>query len=93
MSNEALEAEAATTLIRTLLSGGSPNGTLPEAFGKYRDIAEVPVQAHAAGGISAARATWLGITQRHPELAALVSGEHEEPQQKTRWTADELLIA
>lgn len=93
MSNYALNAQATTTLIRTLLSGGSPNGTPPEAFGDYQDIVEALVQAHTAGGFPAVRAAWLGLTRRRPELAELVSGDHEDPQRKTRWTADELLIA
>jgi hypothetical protein len=93
MSDEALEAQAASTLIRALLNGGSPDGTSPEAFGTYRDIAEALERAHAAGGSSAVRATWLGIIRRHPELAELVSADREASQRKTRWTADELLSA
>jgi RecA-family ATPase len=65
----------AVTYIRALLDGGSPNGTLPEAFGEYRDIIEGLVLAYSYGGTQKVREAWRDILRRHPDLAALVSGE------------------
>jgi AAA domain len=76
------EQAAAAKYIRTLLTGSSPNGRPPEAFGEYRDILEVLFQAHVHGGTSAVRTTWNGIVHRHPELAELVSADpsvHDKP--------------
>jgi hypothetical protein len=68
---------ALAALIKASLAGESSNGQDPEAFGGRRDVAWSILQALARGGISAVRATWLGITRRHPELAALVSADQD----------------
>lgn len=70
---------AAAAFIRSLLEGHSPNGQPLEGFGAWRDVAEALALAQTKGGISAVRATWLDITRRHPELAALVSRDEAEP--------------
>src|SRR5215475_10079636 len=51
---------AAATLIRTLLSGGSPNGAQPEAFGKYQDVIGNLLVAYAAGGTAKIKEAWNG---------------------------------
>jgi hypothetical protein len=69
---------AAATYIRALLSGSTPNGTSSDTFGEYRDLIEVLLQAHAAGGTPAVHEAWNGIVRRYPELASLVSGDQPE---------------
>jgi hypothetical protein len=75
MSEGRPDRQAAATLIRTLLSGGSPNSEPPEAFGEYRDVVELLVIAHAHGETPKVRELWLDLARRHPELAEVVSGE------------------
>jgi hypothetical protein len=77
--SESDTAHAAAAYIQRLLQGHSPNGQAPEAFGAWRDVVEALDQAQNKGGISAVRAAWLGLTRRHPELAAWVSGDKAEP--------------
>jgi hypothetical protein len=81
MSNSSLDAQAAATLIRTLLSGGSPNGAVPETFGQYGDVVEVLLRAHAAGGTDMVREAWNSLVRRRPKLAALVSTDQDQPAQ------------
>lgn len=81
MSNDALDPQAAATLIRTLLGGGSPNGAAPENFDQYGDVVEVLLRVHAAGGTDMVREAWNNMVRRRPKLAALVSTDQDQPAQ------------
>jgi len=48
--SDQLDYSALNTVLRHLLNGGSPNGMPPEAFGEYREIVELLLQAYAGGG-------------------------------------------
>jgi hypothetical protein len=92
-SGTPLDCTALSELLRQLLSGGTPNGTPPEAFGEYRDIVDILLLAHAHGGTPKVRAMWKDLVRRHPELAYLVSTDPRTAEPKVTWTAEELLAA
>ncbi len=75
MSNGLTHREPTATQIRTLLSGGSPNGAPSEVFGPYRDIIESLLLAHASGGTPQVRQAWNDLLQRHPDLAELIASD------------------
>jgi AAA domain len=66
---------AAATLIRTLLSGGSPDSSPPEAFGEFRDIVDILVTAFTSGGTSKVREAWNDLLRRHPSLVELAAAD------------------
>jgi hypothetical protein len=88
-----LDGVAAATLIRTLLSGGIPNGTPPEAFGECRDLIDTLVMAYNHGGTAKVREAWTDAVARCPAWAELVSGDRPTATPRTRWTTDELLTS
>ncbi len=74
------EHGAAVEYIRALLAGRPPNGTPPEAFGAYRDLIEVLLQAYEAGGTRKVKEALNDAVRRHPEWAELISGDHAAPE-------------
>jgi hypothetical protein len=69
-----MSAELAATYIRSLLTGGRPNGAPPEAFGDYRDVIASLLAAHETSGTPKVREACTGILRRHPELIPLIAG-------------------
>jgi hypothetical protein len=76
--DQSLEATYAAEYVKSLLSGDSLNGAVPESFGAWRDVIDHLVQAHAAGGTSKVREAWNDHVRRHPEDVELAAGDHPE---------------
>jgi hypothetical protein len=49
LNGERLHQHATGEYIRAMLDGGPPSGTPPDAFGPYRDIIAILLQAYTAG--------------------------------------------
>lgn len=62
-----------STLIRELLSGGSPNGVPPAACAPYTETVSALYDAHAQAGTPGVRSVFIALSRQRPELLKLVA--------------------